>query len=210
MSMFLPDGQGQAPAPFGAADSTPSEPETTSGDIALMQRVLAAASRNPNLIPADFMAYIVDFIQTSRLQIPIGQVFGYTQQTPQVAARVNTQEDTTSTSYIDLDTKGPQLTGLPDGSYLFLFGALGGVNANGVSAYMSINVNGANPSDGDAAVWTGSLNSIGSEVLSTSVSLVTKDLKNNGSSTVTCQYRTESVSFVASNRWLVAIKYANI
>jgi hypothetical protein len=75
--MFMPDGANQSEAPSGVADITPAEPETTSADIALMQRVLAAASRNVNLIPSDFMAYIVDFIQTSRLQIPIGQVPGF-------------------------------------------------------------------------------------------------------------------------------------
>jgi microcystin-dependent protein len=82
MSIFLPDGPNQSDAPSGVADITPAEPETTSADIALMQRVLAAASRNVNLIPSDFMAYIVDFIQTSRLQIPIGQVPGYSQSIP--------------------------------------------------------------------------------------------------------------------------------
>lgn len=82
MSMFLPEGPYQTQPPSGVADITPAEPETTSGDIALMQRVLAAASRNVNLIPSDFMAYIVDFIQTSRLQIPIGQVPGYSQAIP--------------------------------------------------------------------------------------------------------------------------------
>lgn len=82
MSMFLPDGPYQTQPPSGVADITPANPETTTADIALMQRVLSAASRNVNLIPSDFMAYIVDFIQTSRLQIPIGQVPGYTTAIP--------------------------------------------------------------------------------------------------------------------------------
>lgn len=80
--MFLPDGPYQTQPPSGVADITPANPETTSADIALMQRVLSAASRNVNLIPSDFMAYVVDFIQTSRLQIPIGQVPGYTTAIP--------------------------------------------------------------------------------------------------------------------------------
>lgn len=79
MSMFLPDGPSQGQAQPGVASITPASPETTSADIALMQRVLSAASRNPNLIPADFMAYVLDWIQTQRLQIPLGQVPGYSQ-----------------------------------------------------------------------------------------------------------------------------------
>jgi hypothetical protein len=77
MSMFLPEGTGQTQPQDGVANVTPSNPETTTEDIALMQRVLSAASRNPNLIPSDFMAYVLDYIQTGRLQIPIGQVFGF-------------------------------------------------------------------------------------------------------------------------------------
>lgn len=86
--MFLPDGPNQAQPPSGVADITPAEPETTSADIALMQRVLSAASRNPNLIPADFMSYVLDWIQTQRLQIPVGQVFGYPKATRTVAGTV--------------------------------------------------------------------------------------------------------------------------
>jgi hypothetical protein len=82
MSLFLPESFGKSQS--GVSDVTPANPETTQADIALMQRVLSAASRNPNLIPADFMAYLIDYVQTSRLTIPIGQVFGYQRIAPQV------------------------------------------------------------------------------------------------------------------------------
>jgi hypothetical protein len=83
VSLFLPEGSGQQPQP-GVASVTPANPETTGEDIALMQRVLSAASRNVNMIPTDFMAYLIDYVQTSNLQIPIGQVFGYQRIAPQV------------------------------------------------------------------------------------------------------------------------------
>ena len=82
MSQFLPDGFGQTP-PSGVADITPPDPETTSADIALMQRVLSAASRNPNLIPEDFMSYVLDWIQTqpdldaSRVMVTGGSYGGF-------------------------------------------------------------------------------------------------------------------------------------
>ena len=49
-----------------------------------MQKVLQAAAENPLMIPPDLMSYILDYVQTSRLSIPIGQVFGYQRIAPQV------------------------------------------------------------------------------------------------------------------------------
>ena len=76
MSVFLPDDGVDRPATQDGTTSI-ATPESTRADVALMQRVLSAASNTPNLIPPDFMAYILDWIQTQRLNIPIGQVFGY-------------------------------------------------------------------------------------------------------------------------------------
>jgi pyruvate/2-oxoglutarate dehydrogenase complex dihydrolipoamide acyltransferase (E2) component len=80
MSMFLPDGfdptggagGSSAPTDFGTAD-----PQTSTDDVALMQRVLAAAAQNPSLIPASFMGYVLDWLQINKLVIPVGQVFGF-------------------------------------------------------------------------------------------------------------------------------------
>lgn len=72
MSTFEPEGAPAAPS-LGGSVQTQSSPE----DIALMQRVLTAASRNPNLIPTDFMAYVFDYIQTSPLEVPMTQIFGF-------------------------------------------------------------------------------------------------------------------------------------
>ena len=78
MSMFLPESSNlSGPAQPGTTQITPSNPETTSEDVKLMQRVLTAAMQNPNLIPDQFMSYILDWIQTQRLIVPLGQVFGY-------------------------------------------------------------------------------------------------------------------------------------
>lgn len=76
--MFLPEAQ---QTPSGVTEFTPSSPATTQEDVALMQRVFQAAAANPLMVPPDLMAYILDYIQTSRIIIPIGQVFGFSQQT---------------------------------------------------------------------------------------------------------------------------------
>ncbi len=76
MSQFLPETQ--APPEQPGFSGVPDAPAPAGpADTALMQRVLAAAAQNPNLIPASFMAYMIDWIQTQRLVIPISQVFGW-------------------------------------------------------------------------------------------------------------------------------------
>jgi hypothetical protein len=199
--MFMPEGPNQTEAPSGVADITPAEPETTSADIALMQRVLAAASRNVNLIPSDFMAYIVDFIQTSRLQIPIGQVFGFSQFTAQPATTISTSEATSSVTYTDLATIGPEINELSDGQYLLLFGAQiqPGAGANGL---MSVEVNANAASDTDAV-------NVPDNASNTSTSRAVIKTLSGGGNTITAKYRsTGGISSTFLNRWMVAIKYA--
>lgn len=201
MSQFLPEGFGQT-SPSGVADITPPDPETTSADIALMQRVLSAASRNPNLIPADFMSYLLDWIQTQRLQIPIGQVFGFTQFVPSVAT-VTTFETTASTSYADLATVGPTLNGLSDGQYVVMVLAAANGSAAGVDAWMSYSAN------GDSAV-----DSRGSRAATASISglamLSKVSLKNGNANTLQAKYRCSSGTGGFTNRCLFALKFANL
>lgn len=203
MSMFLPEGLKTPQASSGVADVTPPDPDTTSADIALMQRVLSAASRNPNLIPPDFMSYLFDYIQTQRLEVPIGQVFGFTGYTAQTAARVNAQETAPTTSYGDLTTVGPSLNGLADGQYLLLFGC--NFTCNGIAGYMSIQPNSTPAADADAAGFLAT-----SATQDNGLSAVTKVLRNGGSNSVTAKYRAGSSGVATfSSRWLVAIKFAN-
>jgi hypothetical protein len=134
MSMFLPEGTYPGQTQQGVASVSPANPETTKEDIALMQRVLAAASRNPNMIPADFMAYLIDYLQTQRLSLPIGQVFGYDNSVNSIVASAlaatfkahiassEPEVSITSTSYATF-TGAPAITGLDDGQYLVLWGA---------------------------------------------------------------------------------------
>lgn len=75
MSQFMPEAQQPEPQQQKVDFAAPAT--DSSGDVALMQRIFRAAVQNPNLIPTDFMAYVLDYIQIARLEIPIGQVFGY-------------------------------------------------------------------------------------------------------------------------------------
>lgn len=201
MSLFLPDGFDSSNTPTGASEFSPGSQQTTQEDVALMQRVLNAAAANPLMIPPDLMSYILDYIQTSRLSIPIGQVFGFSQFTAQFDLVGTTAESTASGSYVDLATVGPTLDGLPDGRYILLYGALMDISIDTGTAYMSPSVNGVTPSNDDAV-----------ETSSTSfTSLMTvrpKDLRAGGSNSVVMQYAATNTGRYVS-RWILALRFAN-
>lgn len=121
--MFLPENATPQSQQSGVASVTPASPETTSEDVALMQRVFAAAMRNPNLIPPDFLAYLLDWLQTQRLQIPIGQVFGFSQFTAHSEILGGVTDTTNSSTPVDPPTHGAfELQGLGAGQYVVICG----------------------------------------------------------------------------------------
>lgn len=204
MSMFLPEPAAQQAPTTVEINSPIADP--TSEDMALMQRVFAAAAKSPTQIPDGFLSYVFDWFQTQRLEIPIGQVFGFAGYTVQFVAD-NGAGTVTSTSYSDLTSAsaGPQLSALPDGRYFILFGAAAGSGVSGTEeALMSVSINGAAASDNDAA------QSQSSALVSVARGL-TKDLSNGGSNSINLVYKelgggTGSFSF----RWLAALKFANL
>lgn len=133
MSMFLPEGfdptggagGSSSPADFGSPD-----PNTSTDDVALMQRVLAAAAQNPSLIPESFMGYLIDWLQISKLQIPIAQVPGYTKSVDaiisatlsgtQISSGTNSCSHTFAGSDPEVDTTGPTLAASVAGSYVLI------------------------------------------------------------------------------------------
>lgn len=205
MSIFLPeDSQGQPQD--GVVSITPASPQTTQADVALMQRVFQAAAENPLMLPADFMSYVLDYVQTSRLIVPIGQVFGFSQFTANIATPVSTLESTTSTTFGALTTAGPSLSGVGDGKYLILFGCEADIATSGQQALMGISVNGSTPASANGDACAGA-----STTAVSGVSIATaKTLSNAGSNTITAQYASSGGSSASfRNRWLIALKFAN-
>lgn len=201
MSMFLPENFSQADTQTGVASIAPATPEVTQGDITLMQRVLTAAAKSPNLIPSDFMAYMFDWIQTQRLQIPISQVFGFTQFAAQ-SDFVSANEKTSSTTYTDLSTVGPTLGGLSDGKYVLIFGAAHAISATPAAARMAVQANSATPVDDD------STEAVTDSLISCSRATVAS-VVNGNSNTFTAKYKATSGTAAFESRWLVALKFAN-
>lgn len=166
----------------------------------LFQRGLAAPLQT---IPKEFESWLIDRIAVLQPLIPIGQVVGFSQYTAQTGPRVDTQETTTSTSYDDLATVGPQLTGLPDGQYLFMFGCAMS-EPGGAITYMGLKFNATEAQDSEAASWD---NETGEWAFPTGV--VTTTLAGGGTNTVTARYKTAGGTGSFAKRWLVGLKFAN-
>src|SRR3990167_4981253 len=159
-------------------------------------------------LPKDTLGYLVDYLGLNQPTIPISQVIGFTGFNPQIAPMIATGESTVSTTYTDLATVGPLLTGLPDGEYLLLFGCQGQVNAS-FGAGMSVEVNGVAAVDADNCQ---------SATLNLNMSVMRalhKTLSSANNNSITAKYRavsgngtTDSASFAL--RTLIAIKYAEL
>lgn len=168
-------------------------------------RYFEAAMSNPLLyVPKVFETWMTDRVAVAGLDVPIGQIVGFNLFVPQIAPDIATEESTTSTTYVSLTTTGPELSGLPNGSYLLLYSAEArSSNTDGASA-ISPQVNSTAPSDGDSAAATGS-SEIGM------VGFTTKTL-TAGNNTITLKYRAAGSNPGTSSfkfRRLIALRYTN-
>lgn len=157
---------------------------------------------DPMNLPSTFWDYATQSWLKDAPVFPISQVFGFVQFTALSAPVVITTETIASGVYGDLATVGPTLTGLPDGQYLIIFGALVHTSAAGIASLMSVQPNSTLAVDSDA------LQSQAVDPVSCARA-ITKSLSNNGSNTLTAKYRSGGTG-TYSNRWLLALKYANL
>lgn len=152
---------------------------------------------------AEALEQLAFWIEQRGLHVPITQVLGFSQFTAQTATSVFTPESTTSTTYTDLATAGPTLSGLPDGKYVFFYGSAAKVTG-AEEAGMAIQVNSDAVNDtNDACV--GQANAYQAMSIA-----VTKTLSTGGNNTVTAKYHSlAGASVTFARRWLIAIRYAN-
>lgn len=160
---------------------------------------------NPSDWPDSAKVWIADYVSQNGL-LPIGQVQGFTQFVAQQAV-VTANQSTSSTTYVDLATVGPEIDGLAKGKYVILYGcAIAG--AGDTDGIASLSINGAAPDDNDG-VHAGSPSG---DILSISVARVlVKDLTEN-ENTLRMKFRKElgpsSVTFW--QRWIVTLRIASL
>lgn len=140
------------------------------------------------------------WIEQAGLAITISQIVGFQQFAAQVATSILTSETTTSTSYTDLATPGPQLTTLPDGRYVLLFGAFASNSGTGVSVF-SPTINNAAAVDADQGGMSGTQGLYSTRATTATLA--------SGTNTVKLQYKVNSGTGTFLNRWLIALRYAN-
>jgi len=166
-------------------------------EVKLVQRLLG----DPTVLPQVFKTWLSAYVETNPPILPISQIVGFTQFTPNQVL-TSGAVSTTSNTYVSL-SGGPTFSNLADGLYLLLYGAQSNPTTGNL-LYVSPSVNSATPSDTVAAtVSTGGSISI--------MSATTVSLSNNGVNTVELQYKSSGgANSQFANRFLIAIKYANL
>lgn len=136
--------------------------------------------------------------------IGISNILGFSQFTAQGATPINTSETTSSTTYTDLTTTGPQITGLPDGKYVVFFGATAKNSTAGRSANMGYQVNSDSVSTTEIC-----LVNVTDFVSIVRASLAT--LSAGGNNTLAAKYSVANGADTGTfhYRWMIAIRYAN-
>lgn len=190
---------------MSAVDTTRSATGGLLGSVEQTEQAIRTLFGDPNrifrLVPS-FFEFIKSYLETSGLTIPLSDVFG------QGLSAIRFERYTTTSivfghtySFID----GPIMYAIPDGQWLFLYGAmLEGKPAESDAMYMSLNINSVDLGDTYAAVQQ-------SEYISTNVGAAVQSLNNGGNSFAYHVYRTLSSSssgLRCNNRWLAAIRIA--
>ena len=186
--------------------------EPVEADIELMKRVLATAGARPDLIPTPLLAYLADYLGGGgNLSINTNQIAGFARTQAQLSAIVGggAFENTSSTTYTDLPTVGPELDGLPSGFYLVLVsaGILSTLDFSGNTgrACMGPSINGSTPVD-TAAAYTES------DHIVKAVGISSAKL-TQGSNIIKAEYKIITGSTAQgqfTDRQIIALRYANL
>jgi hypothetical protein len=162
----------------------------------------------PEEFPREFGAWLEDYISTNAV-LQRSQVQGLNQFSgAYIAPTINTSQFTTSATYVDLGTVGPQLTGLADGTWLVTYGANifnnGGTPSAGV--YMNVQANDTAIANDDNAIAT-NLNASSGSAFQTRT--IVMELANSNNNTLTAKYRADSGgACVVSKRQMFAQRIA--
>lgn len=178
----------------------PSEP----GNLSPQERsIWQRFSGTPNDLSPEFKNWLKQFVLAEVVpEIPVYQLQGWAQFSGSYA-EVAASEAITSTSYTDLTTSGPSLTGLSPGIYLILFGAKVSHSDQGGTSRMSLSLNGSTATDADGWIQT---NFSGS----TSPMRAIQKTLSESSNSITCKYKVGGGTGTWSDRWLITMRTGNV
>lgn len=175
------------------------------GDLDLSEQELDLLRRlfgNPLRFPKEYKTWLADYLALNIPDIPVSQLIGFTGFTVQVATRVNTSETTTSATFTDLATTGPQLTGLPDGQYMFA-AATSILSSTNQDTFAGVKINSTDPADADCAALIGASGAL------LTVTFVSATLDAGGNNTAKVVYRTAGGTATFARRQLIGLRFAN-
>lgn len=157
---------------------------------------------SPLEFPGAFKTWLLDYLAQNIPPIPVSQMLGFVQTRAYVADPVPTQESTASSSYVQLSTVGPKLTGLADGSYVVFHGCEF-VSADGFSAkgWEALSLNGAAPVDAKANRCF-----LGGTRRDTSFRGESVTLAAGGNNSIEALYRSSLGIPAFLRRWMLAIR----
>lgn len=186
-----------SPDPGNPSRQRSTELDLDERDIELQRRLFANVLR----FPKEFKTWLADYVALNIPDIPVSQLIGFSGFTVKVATRVNTSETTTSATFTDLATVGPQLTGLADGQYMFV-AACSILSSTGQDTFAGVKVNSTDPADADCAVLLASGANLG-------ITFVSATLAAGGNNTVKVVYRTAGGTATFARRQLVGLRFGN-
>lgn len=166
---------------------------------------LHAALKSPLFsVPKPFETWMIDKVVSSGFDLPISQIIGFAGFLAQEGNTIVTPtETTTSTTYTDLATVGPSISGLTPGRYLIFFGNTSSTTSSSAQATTSVQVNATAASDADML-----LN--GSTTTVPVSRAILKDLALE-SNTLTMKYKAFTAGTASfRDRWMIALKIANL
>lgn len=157
---------------------------------------------NPLEFPDAFKKWLLDWLAQNIPPIPVNQLLGFVQTRAYVADDIPAFEATVSSSYDDLTTPGPILSGLADGSYLVFHGCeIGSSDGFSAKGWESLSINGAAASDNNA---NRAFNGGTRKDTSFRGDLMT--LNAGGNNEIAMVYRSSTGAPNFGRRWLLAIR----
>lgn len=174
------------------------EPYLSPDERKVVKRLLG----HPEDFPEEFWSAVIQKVALDGQPIPQSQVQGLNQLSPSAAQTIVTGESTSSLSFVDLSTVGPQITGLSNGTYLVNFGCQ--ILTAGDVGIMAIQSNTTSiAGTNDAAFAGGSPMNI---TVSRSVLVILDEANNN---TLCAKYAVTAGTQEFSKRWMTALKVGN-
>jgi hypothetical protein len=159
----------------------------------------------------EFMSWIEDWA-AGHLMTQGAQIVGQPLLLFEEAPPIEDAQSTTSATFVDLGTRGPELTKMADGNWIAIWGCLVTNDAGGdVVAQMSILPSWAGESDSQVASTASAVSTRANMVYSRAFGAqgpAAVDSTGQGNNSMRARYRRQSGTGTPtfSNRWLVAVR----